>query len=131
MYISDYPNAFLQHSNSVSQSGGSKQDVNKQSASCLAKQSAKLVKASTVGHLHKFRIGHTFFVWWLQVGHGCKMKVHAETSGKSRMSQVGTGCVLAGTHIRYTSRKEGGSTSDPDIPYTNKHFMTQERNAST
>ena len=60
MYISDYPNAFLQHSNSVSQSGSRKQDVHKHSASFLAKQSAKLVKASTVGHLDKTELGIHF-----------------------------------------------------------------------
>lgn len=59
------------------------------------------------------------------------MKVHAETSGKSRISRVGTGYGLAGTHIGYTSRKEGGNISDPDIPYTNMHFIAQARNAST
>lgn len=59
------------------------------------------------------------------------MKVHAETSGKSRISRVGTCCGLAGTHIGYTSRKEGGSICDPDIPYTNMHFIAQARNAST
>jgi hypothetical protein len=59
------------------------------------------------------------------------MKAHAETLGKSRISRVGTGCRLAGTHIGCTSRREDGSISDPDIPYTNMHFIAQARNAST